>query len=222
MKTMDKQTINDWGWAPLVVGFFVILITIFIFLESLNPTNYTFHYTAFTDFWFPLVSFLFIAGAFLVVIGAVYLRNIRSKWSYAAITVGFSLLAIDMFELIAAIKSMRGEIDWGDFQQYWSLNFFSGLMAAGFLIVVGIILGLKLRNKLGYVIITGGFALMAVGVTVLASNLVTTLDYYPPHYYVSLQEAWNTTISYFLVIGALIEALGTVYLIVATIRNRRN
>ena len=107
------------------VGFFVILITVFIFLESLNPTDYTFHYTTFTNFWFPLVSFLFIAGAFLVVIGAVYLRNIRSKWSYASITVGFSLLAIDMFELIAAIKSMLGEIDWGDFQQYWSLNFFS-------------------------------------------------------------------------------------------------
>jgi hypothetical protein len=219
MKTMDKQTINDWGWAPLVVGFFVILITIFIFLESLNPTNYTFHYTAFTDFWFPLVSFLFIAGAFLVVIGAVYLRNIRSKWSYASITAGFSLLAIDMFELIDAIKTLQGEIDWGDFQQYWSLNFFSGLMAAGFLIVVGIILGLKLRNKLGYVIITGGFALMAVGVTVLASNLVTTLDYYPPHYYVSLQEAWNTAISYFLIIGALIVVIGTGYLTWARNRN---
>ena len=219
---MDKKTINDWGWAPVTVGFFVILITVFIFLESLNPTNYTFHYATFTDFWFPLVSFLFIAGTFLVVIGAVYLRNIRSKWSYASIAGGFSLLAIDMFELIAAIKSMQGEIDWGDFQQYWSLNFFSGLMAACFLIIIGIILGLKVKNKLGYVIITGGFAAMAVGIAVLAANLVTTLDYYPPHYIISLQEAWNTSISYFLVIGALLVAIGTGYLIMVRIRNRRN
>ena len=175
MKTMDKQAINDWGWAPVSVGFFVIFITVFIFLESLNPTNYTFHYTTFTNFWLPLVSFLFIAGAFFVVIGAVYLRNIRSKWSYASITAGFCILAFDMFELIAAIKNMQGEIDWGDFQQYWSLNFFSGLMAACFLIVFGIIPGLKIRNKLGYVIVTGGFATMAIGVTVLAANLVKTL-----------------------------------------------
>jgi len=219
MKVMDKQGINDWGWAPVAVGFFVILITIFIFLESLNPTNYTFHYTTFTNFWFPLVSFLFIAGAFLVVVGAVYLRNIRSKWSYASIIVGFSLLAIDMFELIGAVKSMQGEIDWGDFQQFWSLNFFSGLMAACFLIVIGIILGLKARNKLGYVIITGGFAVMAVGIAVLAANLATSLNYYPPNYYFSLQVAWNTTISYFLTIGALIVAVGTVYLI--TVRKRK-
>jgi hypothetical protein len=63
---------------------------------------------------------------------------------------------------------------------------------------------------------------MAVGITVLAANLVTTLNYYPPHYYISLQEAWNTAISYFLVIGALIVATGTGYLTIVRIRNRRN
>ena len=51
---------------------------------------------------------------------------------------------------------------------------------------------------------------MAVGITVLAANLVITLYYYhPPHYYISLQEAWNTAISHSLVNGALIVAIGS-------------
>ena len=227
MKTMDKQATNKWGLAPVAAGLFLILVSVFIFLQAINNYNYT-NYITFYNFWFPLLSFCFVVGAFFIVIGMVYLRNIRSKWSYASIIAGCSLIAIDMYELAATIKSIRGfdgsivMVGWGDFQQHWSVDFFSGVMAACFLIVIGIILGLKVRNKLGYVIITGGFAVFFVGITVLAANLATSLNYYPPNYYFSLQVAWNTAISYLLVIGALIVAVGTGYLIWARNRNWSN
>jgi hypothetical protein len=138
---MDKQATNKWGLAPVVAGLFLILISVFIFLHAINNYNYT-NYVTFYNFWFPLVSFCFVAGAFFIVIGIVYLRNIRSKWSYASITAGCSLIAIDMYELAATIKSTRGfngsiaMIAWGDSQHHWSLAFFSGIMTACFFIVL--------------------------------------------------------------------------------------
>jgi heme/copper-type cytochrome/quinol oxidase subunit 2 len=148
-----------------------------------------------------------------------------------SITAGFSLIAIEAYKLAATLEGTYEHfsassglvgIGWGNFQQYWALDFFSSLMAACFLIVLGIILGLKVRNKLGYVTIAGGVAIMLVGVSILAANLATSLNYYPPNYYFSLQVAWNTTISFFLIIGALLVVVGTVYLIKVRNRNRRN
>jgi len=227
---MNKQAINDWGWAPVAVGFLLILIvTALLMLElQANNSNYL-NYNVFYSFWFPIISFCLIAGAFFVVIGVVYLRKIRNKWSYASITAGFSLISIEAYRLAATIEGTYTRIaasygyvgiGWYNFQQYWALDFFSVLMTACFLIVLGIILGLKVRNKLGYITITGGLAIMLVGVSILATNLTTSLDYYPPNYYFSLQVAWNTTISYFLIIGALIIVVGTGYLIWARNRNR--
>jgi hypothetical protein len=222
-KYIDLQIRNKWaGFISIIGGFASILIAVFIFLQAINNYDYT-DYTAFYNFWFPLVSFCFVASAFFMVIGIIYLRNIRGKWSYASIAAGCSLIAIVMYELAATIKSTRfnGSVvmaGWDDFQQHWSLDFFSGVMAACFFIVLGIILGLKVKNKLGYVIITGGFAVMFVGISVLAANLATSLNYYPPNYYFSLQVAWNTTISYSLIAGASIVAVGTAYLL--RVRNR--
>jgi hypothetical protein len=178
----------------------------------------------FYKFLVPIISICLVAGAFLVVIAGMYLKNIKNKWSYSSVTVGFSLIAADAAELITTLEGAQGPIGigWGDFQQHWSLSFFSVFMAACFLIVLGIILGLRTKNKLGYVIVTGGFVVMLAGASVLATNLVTNLDYYPSNYYYSLQEAWNTTISYFMIIGALTVAVGTGYLVRTRNRNRRN
>ena len=93
-------------------------------------------------------------------------------------------------------------------------------MAACFLIVLGIILGLKVRNQLGYVTITGGSAIMLVGASILATNLATTLNYYPPNYLFSLQAAWNSNVSYSLLVGGLIVIVGTLYLIMTKRRKR--
>lgn len=219
MNEKTKPTEKDKrGYIPVATGLFLILIASFIFLQAINNYGYT-NYTVFYNFWFPLVSFCFVAGAFSIIIGIVYLRNIRSKWSYASIIVGCSLLAIAMYELAATIKSTSFSgrivmITWGDFQQHLSLDFFSGVMAACFFMVLGIILGLKVKNKIGYAIIAGGFAVLLVGITVLAANLVTSLNYHPPNYYFSLQIAWNATISYFLIIGALMIIAGIGYLII--------
>ncbi|MGA2680552.1 MAG: hypothetical protein ABSF44_01985 [Candidatus Bathyarchaeia archaeon] len=208
---------------PIAIGFLLIIISV---LELQNTTNQVAnaYWIHFYKSIVPIISICLVAGAFLVVIGGVYLKNIRNKWSYSSITVGFSLIAVEAAELAITLKGTQGPsgIGWGDFQQHWALSFFSVLMAACFLIVLGIILGLKTKNKLGYVMVTGGFAVMLVGASVLAANLATSLDYYPPNYYFSLQAAWNTTISYFLIIGAIIVATGTGYLMWARNRNRRN
>jgi hypothetical protein len=213
---LDKQVRNKWGYLPVAEGCFLIFAAIAILMLELqtNSSNYL-NYTVFYKFWVPIISLCLIAGAFSVVIGVVYLRKIRNRWSYASITAGFSLIAFEAYKLAATLEGTYEQfgIGWSDFQQYWALYFFSGLMAACFLIVLGIILGLKIKNKLGYVTITGGFAIMLVGASILAANLATSLNYYPPNYYFSLQVAWNTTISNFLIAGALIVAVGTAYLI---------
>jgi hypothetical protein len=223
LKYVDKQVRNKWGYAPIAGGLASILIAVVILnleLET-NNSNYL-NYTVFYKFWVPIISFCLIAGAFFVVMGVAYLREIRNRWSYASITAGFSLIAIEAYRLAATLEGTYEQfgIGWSDFQQYWALDFFSVLMTGAFLIVLGIILGLKVRNKLGDVTITGGLAMMLVGASILAANLATSLNYYPPNYYFSLQVAWNATISFFLIIGALIVVVGTVYLMRARNRNR--
>ncbi|MGA2385326.1 MAG: hypothetical protein ABSG33_02200 [Candidatus Bathyarchaeia archaeon] len=219
---LDKQVRNKWGYLPVAEGCFLIFAAIAILMLELqtNNSNYS-NYTVFYKFWIPIISLCLIAGAFSVVIGVAYLRRIRNRWSYASITAGFSLIAIEAYKLAATLEGTYEQfgIGWSDFQQNWAPYFFSGLMAACFLIVLGIILGLKVRNKLGYVTITGGLAVMLVGASILAANLATSLNYYPPNYYFSLQVAWNTSISDFLIVGALIVAVGIVYL--ARDRNRK-
>jgi hypothetical protein len=223
LKYMDKQVRNKWGYAPIAGGLASILIAAVILnleLET-NSSNYL-NYTVFYKFWVPIISFCLIAGAFFVVIGVVYLREIRSKWSYASIGAGFTLIAIEAYRLAFTLEGTYEQfgIGWSNFQQYWALDFFSVMMAGAFLIVLGIILGLRVRNKLSYVTITDGLAIMLVGASILASNLATSLNYYPPNYYFSLQVAWNTTISFFLIIGAFFVVVGTVYLMRARNRNR--
>lgn len=218
---MDKQVSYERGYVLIAVGFLLIFITVAILTGALNNNRNDF-WISFYHFWVQVVAFCLITGAFFVIVGVVYLFNIRNKWSYASITVGFGLVAFEATELAITLHGTQGPggIGWDYFQKYWSLDLFSGLMAACFLIVLGIILGLKVRNKLGYVIITGGAAIMIVGASILAANLATSLNYYPPDYYFSLQVAWNTTISYFLIIGALVVAVGTAYLIAIRRRNR--
>lgn len=223
LKYMDKQVRNKWGYAPIAGGLASILIAVVVLnleLET-NNSNYL-NYSVFYKFWVPIISFCLIAGAFFVVIGVVYLRKIRNKWSYSSITGGFTLIAIEAYKLAATLEGTHEQfgIGWSDFQQYWALGFFSVLMAGLFLIVLGIILGLRIRNKPGYVTIAGGLAIMLVGASILAANLATSLNYYPPNYYFSLQVAWNTTISFFLIIGAIFVVVGTVYLMRARNRSR--
>jgi hypothetical protein len=81
---MDKQVRNKWGNVSVAEGFFLILIAVVILTLELqtNNSNYL-NYTVFYKFLVPIISFCLIAGAFFVVIGVVYLRKIRNKWSYA-------------------------------------------------------------------------------------------------------------------------------------------
>jgi hypothetical protein len=134
-------------------------------------------------------------------------------FSLALLAGGFALI---IFEASRLVIQVQGEgylgIGWSDFQSYWSLGFFSFLVTGIFLIVVGIILGLHIRHKVGYVIITGGSAITLFGLFMLSTNLATSLNYYPPDYLFSLQEAWNSIISYSLIVGVLLMIIGVVYL----------
>ena len=218
------------GYIPIVIGFFLIvlgIVTLILELQNANLNGYNpTGWLNFYDFWVIVISFCFIAGAFFVVIGIFFLRRITKMLSYALLAAGFALIIFEVSRLLIVLgennRLSNSGIGWSDFQSHWSLSFFSFLATGVFLIVLGVILGLRFKFKVGYVILTVGFAVMLVGASVLAANLATSLNYYPPNYYFSLQEAWNTTISYFLMIGTLIIAMGTVYLIIVRIRNRRN
>lgn len=215
---MDKLVSRKWGNVSVADGFFLAFVgfvTLILELQT-NSSNYL-NYTVFYKFWVPVISFCFIAGSFFVVLGVAYLKKIGSKWSYAFITAGFALIAVEASKLAVTLQSTYEEfgIGWGDFQQQWSLYFFSVLMAACFLIALGIILGLNVKGKLGYITIVGGSAVMLDGAAIFSANLATSLNYYPPNYLFSLQVAWNSSISLFLVVGAGLVALGTGYLIKA-------
>jgi len=210
------RTKNRLGYAPVTVGFLLILLGVIILLAELNNNNLNgFNpsgWTSFYQFWVAIISFCFVAGAFLVVVGVVLLTRITNLFSHALLAGGFALI---IFEASRLVIQVQGEgylgIGWSDFQSYWSLGFFSFLVTGVFLVVVGIILGLHIRCKVGYVIITGGSAITLFGLFVLSANLATSLNYYPPDYLFSLQEAWNSIISYSLIVGVLLMIVGVVY-----------
>lgn len=220
---MDKLVSRKWGNISVADGFFLTFVGFVALMLELqtNSSNYL-NYTVFYKFWVPVISFCFIAGSFFVVLGVAYLKKI-SKWSYVSITAGFALIAVEASKLAVTLQGTHEEfgIGWSDFQHYWSLDFFSVLMAACFLIALGIILGLNMKGKLGYITVVGGSALMLDGVAILAANLATSLNYYPPNYVFSLQVAWNSSISLFITVGAGVIASGTGYLIKTGRRNNR-
>ena len=231
MATLEIALIekNKRGYIPIIIGFFLVvlgIVTLILELQNANQNGYNpTGWLNFYDFWVIVISFCFIAGALLIVIGMFFLRRISNILSYALVAAGFALIVFEVSRLLIVLGEnntlSNSGIGWSDFQSYWSLGFFSFLSTSVFLTVFGVILGLGLRFKckVGFVVVTGGFAIMLVGASVLATNLATSLDYYPSNYYFSLKVAWSTTISYFLIIGALIVVIGTGYLMWARNRN---
>ena len=90
---------------------------------------------------------------------------------------------------------------------------------------LGIILGLKVRGKLGYITIAGGLAVILYGISILMVNLEIIFDYQwapPVSNWFILQQSWAPIISYTLIAGALSVAVGTGYLIKVRSGNQRN
>ena len=144
------------------------------------------------------------------------MRKISNIFSYVLITGGFILTIIDVNSLFVNwVKPNINVIGFDNFSSF-SVSFFSYLMSGAFLIVLGIILGLKVRGKLGFITIAGGLAVLLYGVSILMVNLEIIFDYQwapPVSDWFILQQSWAPVISYSLIAGALLVAVGTGYLV---------
>jgi uncharacterized membrane protein YhaH (DUF805 family) len=220
---MDKQVRNKWGYAAIAVGFAFIIIGVSILMVNIQNNQFSaFGYANRDNFWYfqaPIIAYSIVAGSFLAVIGVAILRKITNIFSYVSITCGFILTIIDVNSLFVNwVKPNINIIGFDNFSGF-STSFFSYLMSGAFFIVLGIILGLKFRGKLGYVSIAGGLAVMLVGVSILMVNLG---DHTSSNWYLNLRLSWAPVISYTLIAGALLVAVGTGYLIKVRSRNQRN
>jgi len=215
---MNKQVRNKWGYAPIVAGFFlfafgVVALTIQLIVNSdlFTGVSYLDRFN-FWYFWAPIISYSLIAGALFVVVGIAILKGIRNPLSYASIAGGFILIIIDAYTLF--INFINPHINAIGFSNLDSVSFFSYLMAGAFFIILGIIVGLRVTGKIGYVSITGGLAFLLLGVSILMVNLESHTS---PNWYINLRYSWASVISYSLIAGALFVAVGTAYLIRARI-----
>jgi len=222
LKYMDKQVRNKWGYAPIAGGLSLILLGVAALLTQFLVNSNLFTGVSYLDrcnfwyFWAPVISYSLIMGAFLAVVGIAILVRIRNKSSYVSIAGGFILMIIAVYTLLTDwVESNINVIAFDNFSGF-SATFFSYLIAGTFLMLLGIIVGLRVRDKLAFVSIAGGLALFLVGVSVLMVNLAT-VNFFINLY--NLRESWNPVISYTLIAGAFFVVVGTVYLMRA--RNRR-
>jgi putative Mn2+ efflux pump MntP len=220
---MDKQVRNKWGYAPIACGLILILIGISILMVNIWSNQFSaYGYANRYNFWYvqaPIIAYSIVAGTFVAVIGVAILRMITNKFSYASIVGGFILILIDVYTLfINWVKPNINIIGFDNFSSF-SVSFFSYLMAGAFLIVIGIILGLTVRNKLGYVSIAGGLALILIGASALMVNLESHTS---PNWYLNLRLSWAPVISYSLIVGAFLVVVEIVYLIRVRNRNRHD
>ena len=223
LKYMDKEVRNKWGYAPIAGGLALILLGVVALVIQLVVNSDLFTGISYLDrfnfwyFWAPIISYSLIAGAFLAVIGIAILTGIRNKLSYASIACGFILILIEAYTLLTNwVESNINIIGFDNFSSF-SASFFSYLIAGVFLMVLGIIVGLRVRNRLAYVSITGGLAILLIGVPTLMVNLAA-INFFINLY--NLRESWGPIISYSLIVGAFFVVVGTVYSLMAGNRNR--
>jgi hypothetical protein len=223
LKYMDKQVRNKWGYAPIAGGSALILLGVAALVIQLVVNGDLFTGVSYLDrfnfwyFWAPIISYSLIAGAFLVVVGIAILTGIRNKLSYASIAGGFVLMLVGAYTLLTNwVESNINSIAFDNFSVF-SASFFSYLTAGVFLMVLGIILGLRVRNKLAYVSIACGLAILLIAASTLTVNLAA-INLFINLY--NLRESWNPIISYSLIAGAFFVVVGAVYLMRARNRSR--
>jgi roadblock/LC7 domain-containing protein len=206
---------NKMGYALIAVGFALILIGLIILMINIGNNQFSaYGYANRFNFWYfqaPIIAYSIVAGSFVAVIGIAILSKITNVISYVSIIFGFVLSIIDVNSLFVDwVKPNINIIGFGNFSSF-SSGFFSYLMAGAFFAVLGIILGLNVRGKLGYISVTGGLAVMLVGVSVLMVNLG---DHTSSDWTLNLRLSWAPVIFFSLITGMLIVIVGTAYLIV--------
>ena len=177
---MNKHLRNKVGYIPIAAGFILIAIGVrelvthvVVNNELTTPNGY---------FWFcsaPTITTLLIAGAISIVAGLLIHRKIKNIISCAAVVGGFLLVIFDSYFLVGVwVRDMFPTIGISNFFELQSggvaVWFFSGLTAGIFLIIFGIILGLRVRSRWGTTSIAGGSVLLFLASCLIAMDVITT------------------------------------------------
>ena len=174
---MNKQVRNKWGYIPMAVGFILIAVGVGMLFTHVVVNNGL--ATPNSDFWFnwaPMITFLLIAGALSTVVGVLVSMKIRNMLSYASVAGGFLLVSLDSYFLIGEwIKVMVNVISLSNFYPSQAVGFFLWLMAGVFLVVFGLIFGLRVRSKWGVISVAGGSVLLLLAVCLLILDVLATI-----------------------------------------------
>ena len=175
-----KHLRSKLGYIPMAAGFVLIavgigLLVIHVVLnEELAAPNWYFWF-----YWAPIITTLVIAGAISTIAGLLIHLNIRKISAYALVAGGFLLIIFDSYFLIGNwARDHEGYIGISSFFELQSggvaVWFFSGLTAGIFLVIFGIILGLKVRSRWGTTSIAGGSVLLFLASSLIAMDVITT------------------------------------------------
>ena len=176
---MNKQLRSILGYIPMVAGFILmavgvrVLVTHVIINNELAAPNWYFWF-----YYAPIITTLLIAGAISTVAGLLIHMKNRNILSYASVAGGFLLIIFDSFLIGVWTRETFPTIGTSNFSELQSggvaIGFFSWLMAEVFLVIFGIILGLKVRSRLGITSITGGSVLFLLASCLIALDVIAT------------------------------------------------
>jgi hypothetical protein len=177
---MFKRLRNKWGYIPMAAGFILMAVGVRVLVthviinnELAAPNGYFWFY------WAPIITTLLIAGAISTVAGLlIHLKN-RNILSYASVAGGFLLIIFDSYFLIRVwTRETFPTIGISNFSELQSggvaVGFFSWLMAGVFLVIFGIILGLRVRSRWGATSIAGGSVLFLLAFCLIALDVIAT------------------------------------------------
>ena len=177
---MNRQLRSKLGYIPIAAGFILIavgvdiLVTHVVLNKELAIPNWHFWF-----YWAPVITVLLIAGAIFTVTGLLINLKIKSILSYALAAGGFLLIIFDSYFLIGDwVRDNVNGIGISNFYELQSggvaVGFFSWLMAGVFLVIFGIILGLRVRSRWGITSIAGGLVFLFLAFCLIAMDVITT------------------------------------------------
>jgi len=177
---MIKSLRNKWGYIPMAIGLILIAVGVAILVThvalnwELAVPNWYFWF-----YWAPIITTLLIAGSISTVTGLLINTKIENILSYASVAGGFLLIILDSYFLIGDwARDYEGYIGISSFFELQSggvaVWFFSWLMAGIFLVIFGIILGLRVRSRWGITAIAGGSVLLLLAFCLIAMDVIAT------------------------------------------------
>jgi hypothetical protein len=210
---MSKWLRNKWGYIPIAAGFILIAVGVEMLLTHIvlntehDPNWYLWFY------WAPIVTTLLIAGAICTTTGLIIKMKIKGNEPYALVAGGFLLIIFDSYLLIGVWvrKSDVFTIDY--FYASQSVVFFSGLVAGIFLVVLGIMIGSKIKNRWSITSIAGGSAVLFLAFCLITLNFLATIAIDPVFGLSAFRwyffwENFTPVIPIFLVIGGALVVSG--------------